>query len=162
MAKQLLEVAPTPAIPEASMERARIREILVNECEVDSARAGGKGGQNVNKVSSKAVLVWYPETSRGFTDAEKRRLMDKLQGDITEGGYIRRTCSNGRDFHRNLATAYDRFAETIWKALQAPKERIATEVPKSADQGRINNKKKEGEKKAERQTGRNWRDLGDD
>lgn len=155
--KNIFEGPAAPSIPptppreqDPSQERARIRAILEREAEKDAARASGPGGQNVNKVSSKAVLVWYPEKSAGFTDTEKALISERMKNEVTEGGYIRRTCSDGRDLHRNLATAYDRFAEAIWKALQQPKERVATKVPEQVVKGRIEDKRIAGKLKSAR------------
>ncbi len=129
-----------PQVPDANAEKTRIRALLEKESTVEAARSGGAGGQNVNKVSSKAIVIWYPAQSGGFSDEQKALLTERLQNHITKAGCIRVPVDAERDFHRNKEVAFSRLVDLIVQALKQDKERIATEPTKSADERRKDEK----------------------
>ena len=53
------------------------KEELIKELTFKTSRSGGKGGQNVNKVSSKVELIFNPQNSSLFTDEQKCLLQKK-------------------------------------------------------------------------------------
>ena len=58
------------------------------ELSVSFARSGGPGGQNVNKVETKAVLRWNPRTSRVLREDQRELLLDRLAARLTTEGEL--------------------------------------------------------------------------
>jgi ribosome-associated protein len=125
-------------------------EILNSELNFKAVRSSGAGGQNVNKVSSKMVLIFDVATSQGLDDAEKLLLQTKLKTKISQENLLILTCDEDRSQLKNKRIIIKRFFEMLEKALVKPKKRIATKSTKGANERRIQEKKKAGEIKAGR------------
>ncbi|WP_329805872.1 alternative ribosome rescue aminoacyl-tRNA hydrolase ArfB [Flavobacterium facile] len=125
-------------------------EILNSELNFKAVRSSGAGGQNVNKVSSKMVLIFDVATSQGLDDAEKLLLQTKLKTKISQENLLILTCDEDRSQLKNKRIIIKRFFEILEKALVKPKKRIATKSTKGANERRIQEKKKAGEIKAGR------------
>jgi ribosome-associated protein len=125
---------------------------LQKEITYKTSRSGGKGGQNVNKVSSKVELLFSVNNSLLFTDEEKELLNDKLQTRFNKDGLVQVICDEERSQYLNKEKAIERLIVLLTKALHKPKIRKATKVSKAAkaarlETKRINSVKKEGRKK---------------
>ena len=125
-------------------------EILNSELNFKAVRSSGAGGQNVNKVSSKMVLIFDVATSQGLDDEEKQTLQTKLKTKISQENLLILTCDEDRSQLKNKKIIIKRFFEMLEKALVKPKKRIATKSTKGANEKRIQEKKKAGEIKAGR------------
>ena len=125
-------------------------EILNSELNFKAVRSSGAGGQNVNKVSSKMVLIFDVATSQGLDDAEKLLVQTKLKTKISQENLLILTCDEDRSQLKNKRIIIKRFFEMLEKALVKPKKRIATKSTKGANERRIQEKKKAGEIKAGR------------
>ena len=125
-------------------------EILNSELNFKAVRSSGAGGQNVNKVSSKMVLIFDVATSQGLDDTEKLLLQTKLKTRISQENLLILTCDEDRSQLKNKRIIIKRFFEMLEKALVKPKKRIATKSTKGANERRIQEKKKAGEIKAGR------------
>ncbi|NHM00649.1 alternative ribosome rescue aminoacyl-tRNA hydrolase ArfB [Flavobacterium difficile] len=125
-------------------------EILASELNFKAVRSSGAGGQNVNKVSSKIVLIFDVATSLGLDEEEKRTLQTKLKSKISQENLLILTCDEDRSQLKNKRIIIKRFFEMLDKALEKPKKRIATKTTKGANEKRIQEKKKAGEIKAGR------------
>lgn len=125
-------------------------EILNSELNFKAVRSSGAGGQNVNKVSSKMVLIFDVATSHGLDDAEKLLLQTKLKTKISQENLLILTCDEDRSQLKNKRIIIKRFFEMLEKALVKPKKRIATKSTKGANERRIQEKKKAGEIKSGR------------
>ena len=125
-------------------------EILNSELNFKAVRSSGAGGQNVNKVSSKMVLIFDVATSQGLDDTEKFLLKTKLKTRISQENLLILTCDEDRSQLKNKRIIIKRFFEMLEKALVKPKKRIATKSTKGANERRIQEKKKAGEIKAGR------------
>jgi ribosome-associated protein len=125
---------------------------LQKEITYKTSRSGGKGGQNVNKVSSKVELLFSVDNSLLFTDEEKALLNEKLQNRLNKDGLIQVICDEERSQYLNKEKAVERLIMLLTRALHKPKIRKPTKVSKAAKQARLDNKKlnsvkKEGRKK---------------
>lgn len=125
-------------------------EIITSELNFKAVRSSGAGGQNVNKVSSKMVLIFDVAISQGLDDAEKLVIQTKLKTKISQENLLILTCDEDRSQFKNKKIIIKRFFEMLEKALTKPKVRKATRITKGANEKRIQEKKKAGEIKAGR------------
>ena len=125
-------------------------EIISSELNFKAVRSSGAGGQNVNKVSSKMVLIFDVATSQGLDEEEKQLLQTKLKTKISQENLLILTCDEDRSQLKNKRIIIKRFFEMLEKALVKPKVRKATKITKGANEKRIQEKKKDGEIKAGR------------
>ncbi|PWK77895.1 ribosome-associated protein [Mucilaginibacter oryzae] len=120
---------------------------LQKETVYKTSRSGGKGGQNVNKVSSKVELLFSITASALFTEEEKQTLTEKLQNRLNKDGYVQVICDEERSQYLNKEKAIGRLILLLTKALQKPKVRKPTKVSKAAKAARLDNKKIQSAKK---------------
>jgi len=125
-------------------------EIISSELNFKAVRSSGAGGQNVNKVSSKIVLIFDVANSQGLNENEKLLLYTKLKTKISQENLLILTCDEDRSQFKNKKIIIKRFFEMIENALVFPKVRKATKISKGANEKRIQEKKKAGEIKAGR------------
>lgn len=112
-----------------------------------TARSGGSGGQNVNKVETMAEALWLVMESRVFTDEEKERITIKLANKINKDGYLAVKCSETRSQLENKQIAQRKMEALVAKSLVEPKKRKATRPSKAVKEKRLDSKKKESVKK---------------
>src|SRR6266542_405572 len=103
-------------------------EIHISEEEFDWSfvRSGGPGGQNVNKVASKAVLRWDLANSPSVSDAVKARLRTLQRRRITNEGVLVLSSQRYRDQDRNRQDCLEKLREMILQAAMVPKVRKKT------------------------------------
>lgn len=123
---------------------------LQKEVFYKTSRSGGKGGQNVNKVSSKVELLFSINDSILFTDEEKQLLIEKLQPRFNKDGYVQVICDEERSQYLNKEKALERLVGLLTRSLHVPKIRKPTKVSKRAKAERLANKKIQADKKESR------------
>ncbi len=120
---------------------------LVDEIWFKTSRSGGKGGQNVNKVSTKVELLFDIANSLNLTEEQKFKLRSKYKNKIDSEGYLRIVSQEDRSQYKNKINAIRKFKELIAEGLKVKKSRLKTSVPKSAKTSRTKMKKNISEKK---------------
>jgi ribosome-associated protein len=120
------------------------------ELSFEFSRSGGPGGQNVNKVSTKATLLFDVEASPSLTDVQRSRIMSRLRTRITKTGILRVSSQRHRTQRANREAAVERFAELIGEALHPKRPRRRTRMPKAVKERRLQEKKRRGELKRRR------------
>lgn len=116
------------------------------------SRSSGPGGQNVNKVNSKATLRWIPPIDF-LPEAAWKRFQRKAARYFTEEGEIVIQSQEHRDQASNIEACQKKLVDMIRESLVAPKRRIATKPSKAAKARRLNDKKAKSEKKSSRKSG---------
>ncbi|MDZ4756718.1 MAG: alternative ribosome rescue aminoacyl-tRNA hydrolase ArfB [Bacteroidota bacterium] len=121
-----------------------------SEFEFNTSRSGGKGGQNVNKVSSKVELRFHVMNSVFLTDEEKVLITEKLMARINIEGYLRVVSQVDRSQLVNKGICIEKFYALIEKALTIAKKRKASRPTRSSVENRLQDKKMVSEKKKNR------------
>lgn len=112
-----------------------------------TARSGGSGGQNVNKVETMAEALWSVAASAFFTEEEKERIQEKLKNKINKDGYLSVRSSETRSQLENKQIALGKMQALVAASLVKPKKRKPTKPSKAAKEKRLDSKKKESLKK---------------
>src|SRR5438876_706540 len=114
-------------------------------------RSGGPGGQNVNKVASKAVLRWNVAASPSLPADVKARLRARQANRITADGDLVLTSQRYRDQERNRQDCLEKLREMVLQAAHVPRPRRPSRPTRGSKQARLRAKKRRAATKAARQ-----------
>lgn len=114
------------------------------------ARSGGPGGQNVNKVASKAILHWDVHANSTLPVEVKARLQARQHNRITAEGQMVIQGQRFRDQAKNVEDCKERLRAMILEVLFPPRPRRATKPTRGSKERRIANKKQQSQRKAGR------------
>jgi ribosome-associated protein len=128
-------------------ERLHIPE---TELEWSFVRSGGPGGQNVNKVASKAVLRWHLADNVSLPEEVKARLRAHHRRRVTAEGDLLLTCQRSRDQERNRQECLDKLRELVLQAATPPKPRTPTKPTRGSRERRLQAKRRRAVVKTER------------
>lgn len=126
------------------------KEKLLNEVDIKAVLSGGPGGQHANKTNTKVVLEWDLEISRIFSRDEKERLKKKLANRLTNENILQLSCEDTRSQYRNKIIVTSRFVQLIKQGLHVPKPRKKPKPGKKFHKKRLEQKRKQAEKKESR------------
>ncbi len=121
-----------------------------SELEWSFVRSGGPGGQNVNKVASKAVLRWDLSGSPSVSDEVKARLRAHERKRITTEGVLILSSQRFRDQERNRDDCVEKLRSLIHQAATPPRPRRPTGPTRASRQRRLNEKRRRASIKAGR------------
>jgi len=131
-----------------------LRQSILSFAEASFSRSGGPGGQNVNKVNTKVTLRVRLNELIGLSETEMERIKTLLTNRITADGEIVIMSDEERSQRINLERAYFRMEALIAAAAKLPKRRKPTKPGKAAKEKRLQTKKRQSQKKAERAEGK--------
>lgn len=118
---------------------------LEKELTVKAVRSSGKGGQNVNKVSTKIEVIFDVNNSALLTESQKTLINKKNKTD--KNGFIRVTSQKSRSQFLNREDAVEKLIDIIKKSVKSPRKRIKTKPTVKSGQERMKVKKIISEKK---------------
>ena len=127
-------------------------EIPDSEIVFTYARSPGPGGQNVNKVNSKAILRWDVTNSPSLPAAVKQRFLVLWQNRITKSGHLVIHSHRYRDQARNVSDCLDRLRVLIRSAATIPQQRKATRPSYGSKIRRLESKKRQSQRKQNRRS----------
>ena len=118
-----------------------LRSSIEEGAVLDFTRSGGPGGQNVNKVNSKAIARIRLDEVRGLSAAELALAADRLASRLTTVGELIVQSDEERDQGRNREAALDRLFALIAGAARLPKPRKATKPTRASRERRLASKR---------------------
>jgi ribosome-associated protein len=117
-------------------------QIPSGEFEVTLARSSGPGGQNVNKVNSKATLRWPVQTSPSLPEEMRERFLKKYARRITTTGDLLVTSQRYRDAGRNEADCLEKLRTMLLGVALPPRTRRPSRRTRGSVERRLQNKRR--------------------
>jgi ribosome-associated protein len=116
-------------------------ESIRSELAFRFSRSSGPGGQHANTSSTRAEALFDVEQSAGLSEAERRRVLEKL------GPVVRSVAQDERSQLRNRELATERILEQLREATKIRRKRTATKPTRAAKERRLDEKKRRGQTK---------------
>ena len=125
--------------------------IPTQEIEYQFARSSGPGGQNVNKVNSKAILFWDVEANTSLPKGVIERMKASFSSRLNNDGRLIIQSDRFRDQPQNIRDCQERLKEMILSVWFPPKKRRPTKPTRASKERRIKEKKSRSDTKKNRQ-----------
>ena len=119
--------------------------------EMRAVRSSGPGGQNVNKVASKVILLVDLQRIQGMDPESRERLARLSQKKLDRDGKLQVSSQRSRNQQDNLRDAREKVRDLIAQALIPEKERHPTRPGPASRARRLDEKSKHSRRKKERQ-----------
>ena len=129
---------------------SRQLQIPLAEFDITFVRSGGPGGQNVNKVNSKAVLRWAAVRSPSLPEAVRQRFLPRYASRLTTEGELLVTSQRYRDAPRNSQDCLEKLRAMLLGVAQPPKRRRATRPTRGSVERRLQGKRRQSAAKRNR------------
>src|SRR5712691_6972388 len=144
----MLEIPGQSRVPDRELHFARrshgaleLFRIPAGELQWTFVRSGWPGGQNVNKVASKAVLRWNLAASSSLPEDVKARFRAQQRNRITADGDLIVTSQRFRDQERNKEDCLEKLRHMILQATLIPKPRKPSKPGRAARERRLQTKR---------------------
>ena len=124
---------------------------LLDECRFEATRSSGSGGQNVNKVSTKVILLFNVLETLTLNEDQKAVFFTELGTRISKAGVFRISSGRERTQLANRKLIIEKFISLVTKAFATEEDRIATMPTAGSKRERIARKKEHSAKKVNRQ-----------
>ena len=115
------------------------------ELQFRASRAGGPGGQHVNKAATRVEVLWDVAHSLSLDETRRRRILERLAARIDGAGVLRVVAQERRSQLQNRLAAVGRLQALVDRALYEPKTRRPTKVPRAVKERRLTHKRQRGD-----------------
>jgi len=133
-------------------------QIPLSELNFSYVRSSGPGGQNVNKVNSKAVLRWNVGRSASLPADVRERFLARYAARLTQEGDVLLASQRFRDQGRNVADCLEKLRALLAAVATPPVLRKATRPSRGAQRRRLEDKRARSRQKSARQKPRSQDD----
>ncbi|MFZ5830492.1 MAG: alternative ribosome rescue aminoacyl-tRNA hydrolase ArfB [Planctomycetota bacterium] len=128
-------------------------KIPSEELRMTFARSAGPGGQNVNKLNTKATLRWDVLNTPSLPEEVRKRFLAHQRRRITVGGELVISSQRFRTAGRNATDCLDKLRDMLVAALRSPRPRRSTRPTRGSIERRLTAKRQQSEKKTGRRAG---------
>ncbi len=117
---------------------------FINEDELvfKVSRSGGPGGQNINKVNTRVMLLFDVANCGSLSDLQKQRILTRLATRSDKNGVLRVVSQKFRTQRTNRNAAVERLQDLLTGALKIRPVRKKSKVPYAAKQRRLEEKRR--------------------
>ncbi|MEN8789929.1 MAG: alternative ribosome rescue aminoacyl-tRNA hydrolase ArfB [Flavobacteriaceae bacterium] len=123
---------------------------ILNEVVFKAVRSSGAGGQHVNKVSTKVILIFDLLGSKALSAEEKERLLQSLGSRLTKNKTLIVQAADTRSQTKNREIAQQRLIDLLQRKLEIPLKRKKSKPPRKSKEHRLKSKQRQAEKKLRR------------
>lgn len=125
-------------------------QIDMRELKFTFVRSSGPGGQNVNKVNTKAVLRWPVEATESLPEDVRERFISAYRRRLNDQGQLVVSSQRYRDQRRNVNDCLEKLRAMVARVAKPPRIRKKTRPTAAAVARRLEQKQKQSQKKQAR------------